>query len=42
MAIDRIEPWANTTGRHTATLEAERGLRRMVEMTDNELAALAA
>jgi hypothetical protein len=42
MALKNMELWADATGHHTATLEAERGLRRMVEMTDNELAALAA
>lgn len=42
ITLKNIDSWAEATGHFTATLDAERGLRRMVEMTDNELAALAA
>lgn len=35
-----VPEWAQLTGRYTATGELERGLRRMIELTASELAAL--
>jgi hypothetical protein len=42
MALKNMDLWAEATGHFSATLEAERGLRHLIELSDNELAALAA
>jgi hypothetical protein len=41
-AIGRLAIWAENTGHFTATIEAERGLKRIIELIDQELAALEA
>ena len=41
-ALDSLDAWAEATGHFTATLEAERGLRRVIELTEQELHALGA
>ena len=42
LALKDLGAWAEATGHHVATLEAERGLQRVIELNEHELQSLGA